>query len=124
MNCKIFVVLAAVVFCSVTISLAADQDELGNPLLYPQNNLNDPLIKAAFDGDLKGVKDAIASGSYINVTNDEGIAALCFASLKGHTKIVKTLRAAGADVNKIEKKYGGLLYILRHLKGIQKLSNS
>jgi hypothetical protein len=68
MNYKIFLVLAAVVFCSVTISLAADQDELGNPLLYPQNNLNDPLINAAFDGDLAGVKDTIASGSDINVT--------------------------------------------------------
>ena len=121
MNYKIFLVLAAIVFCSVTISLADNQGELGNPILYPPNNLNDPLIKAAFVGDLAAVKEAIASGSDINVTNDEGITSLCFASLKGHRRIVRTLIMAGADVNKIEKKNGWAALYIASLKGHTKI---
>lgn len=60
------------------------------------SRLDQKLVAAAEDGDLAGVKAALAAGADVHANDDE---ALCQAAKHGYLEIVETLVAAGADVH-------------------------
>ena len=65
----------------------------------PQGVAND-VWEAAFIGDLKVVKKAIADGTDVNSRNPQfGTSMLSTAALMGHTEIVAFLLEKGADIN-------------------------
>ncbi len=60
-----------------------------------------PLMHAADAGDLRSVKELLASGADVNAQDQRGWTPLMHASksLKANAEVVRTLIAAGADVN-------------------------
>jgi ankyrin repeat protein len=63
------------------------------------------LLDAAKNKKLDEVREALATGANVNVTDDDGNTALIIASEKGYTEIVEMLLKKGADVNATDK-YG------------------
>ena len=58
-----------------------------------------PMHEAAVIGNIKAVKQHLASGTNVNLKNDGGSTPLIEASRKGHKEIAKLLIENGADVN-------------------------
>lgn len=61
--------------------------------------VNEQLLKAAYDGDLDGVNDALQQGASIEAKEQFGDTALNQAAENGHLEVVKRLIEAGADIN-------------------------
>jgi ankyrin repeat protein len=57
------------------------------------------LWQAAYDGDLEGVKAAVAQGAGVNAKGKGGFSALLAASRNGHFEVVKFLVEHGAEVD-------------------------
>jgi len=57
------------------------------------------ILKAAQDGNIEAVKQAIADGADVNAKNTSGMTPLHRAGWYGHNEIVELLIAKGADVN-------------------------
>ena len=62
----------------------------------------EPLVRAAKDGDLAAVERLVSAGHDVNATEDGGATALTLAAFRGHDKIVQYLVAHGANVNKAD----------------------
>jgi ankyrin repeat protein len=62
-----------------------------------------PLLDAAKNGDLPGVKRLLSEGADPNARNKDGYTALMAASEKGDVDIVNVLMYRGADVNSVDK---------------------
>jgi ankyrin repeat protein len=58
------------------------------------------LIEYAFDGNITGVKEAIASGVDVNGMDEEGRTALMFSSFNGFSEIVLLLLDEGAGIDR------------------------
>ena len=61
----------------------------------------DQLLRAAADGDLRGVNAALESGVDVNARGEFGDSALNIAAQRGHKEIVERLIAAGANVENL-----------------------
>jgi uncharacterized protein len=57
----------------------------------------EPLRVAAVDGDVDGVRKALAAGADVNRKAPDGQTPLLDAAQRGHTEVVRELLAAGAD---------------------------
>ena len=57
------------------------------------------IHKAAYDGNIKAVKQHLAAGTNVNGMSDWGKTPLHNAAWEGHKEIVELLIAGGADVN-------------------------
>jgi ankyrin repeat protein len=64
-----------------------------------KKRLNDTLLIAASNGNLYGVKSALATGADVNATNKYGGTALLIASMYGYIGIVKLLLDQGAVID-------------------------
>ena len=64
-----------------------------------QDKLNNKLINAAKNGDIKNVKELLAKGADVGTKNKNGETALHFAAWDGHVDVVKVLIEKGADVD-------------------------
>lgn len=64
---------------------------------------NTPLMIAARDGDVEGVKHLLAVGANVNAANNYGVTALMRSAGKGNEEIVSILINAGASVNAVQK---------------------
>jgi len=60
---------------------------------------NEDLLSSAANGDIAGVKKALAERADVNAKSNDGSTALMIASEKGHIEIAKLLIANRADVN-------------------------
>ncbi len=58
------------------------------------------LTESAFDGNMKGVKEAIAAGVDVNGMDEEGRTALMFSSFNGFSEIVLLLLDEGAGIDR------------------------
>jgi len=66
------------------------------------------IHKAAIDGDIEAVKQAIADGADVNAKVDQfGSTSLHYAAVQGRKEITELLIAAGADVNAKDREIGG-----------------
>lgn len=61
--------------------------------------INNPLIKAASEGNLPEVQRLVAEGSDIEARGGAGTTALSFAAFEGHIPVVEFLISRGADTN-------------------------
>jgi len=64
-----------------------------------QKKLNDRLLKAAEEGDVVAIEQAIKEGANIDARDDINNTPLCNAAYHGHTNAIKALLKAGANVN-------------------------
>lgn len=64
-----------------------------------KNQKNMALLDAAYEGDLKKVRNLLEAGAEVNAKDEDGYTALIRASSGGDIEIVKALLEAGADVN-------------------------
>jgi ankyrin repeat protein len=64
--------------------------------------MNEDLIKAAANGDIKGIKKMLESGLNVNILFN-GQSALHAAAQNGHLDIVKVLLNCGADIEMPDK---------------------
>ena len=60
------------------------------------------LVKAAQEGNIEAVKQAIADGADLNAKHKFGLTPLHHVTVKGHKEIVELLIAKGADVNVLD----------------------
>ena len=63
-----------------------------------QKELNDKLISAAINGDIKKVRELIENGADVDAKNNDGKTALHKAALRGNVDVVKVLIENRADV--------------------------
>jgi hypothetical protein len=68
-------------------------------LAAPAAAADDPLVKAAADGNVATVTRLLAAGSSADSHNDDGLTALNWAAYKGRTTIVRLLLAKHAAVD-------------------------
>ena len=66
---------------------------------FVNTRLNSEIIEAATKGNLQKVKQLIENLADVNALNKNGYTALMFASLNGHTDIVKLLIEKGANID-------------------------
>lgn len=96
MNGDIRIRVATIVPVAWPVALGSDGETLEDPD-------STPLMRAAADGDLKTVQQILADGAETNVNalDQAGQSALILAcqSQKANSDVVKTLLAAGANVN-------------------------
>ncbi|MBA2379377.1 MAG: ankyrin repeat domain-containing protein, partial [Blastocatellia bacterium] len=64
----------------------------------------DPIFSAIWDEDLDEVKQLLAAGTDVNVTDSEGDTPLMTAVLVGSVEITRLLLDSGADANAVEEK--------------------
>ena len=64
-----------------------------------------PLMEAAKEGDVEGVKDLLRRGADTEVKSDKGKSARHYAAANGHVEIVNLLVAHGADINARDKEW-------------------
>src|SRR5689334_9770027 len=64
------------------------------------------LLKAAKNGDIKGLCALLAAGAKVDACDGQGTTALMFAANLGYTEIVRSLLDAGANINLKRKLYG------------------
>jgi len=57
------------------------------------------ILKAAQDGNIEAVKQAIADGADVNAKNTSGMTPLHWAANRGHEEVAELLISKGADVN-------------------------
>lgn len=69
------------------------------PLNAQENDRNQQLLLAAYNGDTSEVIRLISDSADVNTCSDEGISSLMYASEKGYTEIVKILLYYKADPN-------------------------
>ncbi len=72
----------------------------------PDDPAAEALLKAAFEGDLDGLKAALAKGTPVEAKSERGFTALNLAASGNHPEAVKILLAAKADVNAQNKRNG------------------
>jgi ankyrin repeat protein len=79
---------------------------------------NEKLLEAVIEGNLKIVKEELPATfrgikvkGNVDAKDEDGKTALVWASLMGHTEVVKTLLEAGADVNAKDK--SGIAALIR-----------
>jgi ankyrin repeat protein len=65
------------------------------------------LSNAVFDTNVDAVRLMLESGWPVGAPNAEGVTALHGAAWHGHANLVRALLDAGAEVNPLEKRYGG-----------------
>lgn len=65
----------------------------------PSRNADTRLLVAAADGDLAGVRQALADGASTKAVNGAGASALVLAAYGNHLPVAQVLLAAGADPN-------------------------
>ncbi len=70
-------------------------------------NLDDLMIEAAKEGDIKTVREALKLGADVHADDDS---ALVEAAKNGHMNVVKLLLKYGADVDVLEKSLMGKKY--------------
>jgi ankyrin repeat protein len=58
-----------------------------------------PLMRVAWEGDLKATATMLAHGADVNAIDKEGGTALMAAAYRGHVEVVRALLDKGADVN-------------------------
>ncbi len=75
-----------------------------------------PLMAAARDGNLQGVKRLIAGGTPLDAADSRQRTALMWASRNGHAGIAQALMAAGASVNL--KDIGGMTALMLAAQGL------
>ena len=71
--------------------------------LAAKGSLEDKLISAVKNGDLKNVENFIAAGADLEARDNENMTALMRAAEKGHSDIFSMLMDAGADINAQDK---------------------
>ena len=64
------------------------------------------IHEAAYDGDVKAVKQHLAAGTDVNAKNKAGATSLSVTVGKGHKEVAEILIAKGADVNAKEDLWG------------------
>ena len=62
-------------------------------------NKSDALVTAAYEGDFELVKQLVAKGVDVNVTNEEGETAIIVAAQHGYSATIEFLLSHGANVN-------------------------
>jgi len=97
-----------------TLSAAGNNKEIAD-LLRKHGGKHGTIYVAAQGGDIEAVKEFLASGTDVNVKDEDGDTPLLEASGGGHKEVVELLIAAGADVN-AKSVYGitPLHYAARH----------
>lgn len=92
-----------------------------------QNRINNIFISAVCKGDMQTVKQMLADGIDVDVTDKDGRTGLMWAAFYGNLKMVKFLVEKGADINKksdfcmsaIERAvFRGHLSVVRYLVNI------
>ena len=81
-----------------TLSAAGNNKEIAD-LLRKHGGKHGTIYVAAQGGDIEAVKEFLASGTDVNVKDEDGDTPLLEASGGGHKEVVELLIAAGADVN-------------------------
>jgi ankyrin repeat protein len=76
-----------------------------SPVLWGQVATDNPVVAAARDGDLRGVKAQIAKGVKVNDPAKDGSTALLWAAYHNDIEMTRALLAAGAKVD-APNKYG------------------
>ena len=64
-----------------------------------QDELNDKLIDAVKNGDIKNVRELLAKGADVGAKSNFDVTALHEAALKGYVEVAKVLIGNGADVD-------------------------
>ena len=66
-----------------------------------------PLWQLCYNGNLEGVKAAIANGEDVNGACEKNITGLIYAARRGHTSVVEVLlQQASLDINSNDNYYG------------------
>ena len=68
-------------------------------LLDEAEGLGSRLLKAAAEGNDTGVRQLLASGAPVNVTDDRGLTALMMAARNGNLGMMQALLSRGADAS-------------------------
>ena len=88
--------------CTFTYNPLCVEHKKFNENIYNSNKMNEDLIKAAANGDIKEIKKLLESGLNVNVLLN-GQSALHAAAQNGHLDIVKVLLDCGADIEMPDK---------------------
>ena len=62
-------------------------------------NGHTPLMEAAKEGDLEGVKDLLRRGADLELKSPKGKTALHYAAANGHAQVVSELLRSGAEID-------------------------
>lgn len=68
-------------------------------ITWDQRNLNENLLEAVENGDIKEIKELLERGANINATNEGGTTVLMKATWRNNIKIVRLLLENGVNVN-------------------------
>jgi ankyrin repeat protein len=85
---------------------------------------SDPLVDAAWAGQLERVENLLWQGSDPNVRDDRGCSPLSVATRTGHVEVMRSLLAAGADAHEVVANRLSLLSLTvphGHLEGMRLL---
>ena len=93
--------------CTFTYNPLCVEYKRCNENMHNSNKMNEDLIKAAANGDIKGIKKLLDSGVNVNILFS-GQSALHAAAQNGHLDVVKVLLDCGADIE-IPDKDGKLM---------------
>ncbi|CAE8623304.1 unnamed protein product [Polarella glacialis] len=96
-----------------TVMHHARQQRAARKALVSTEAVNSRLLHSASAGDLPGVKQAIAAGATVNITDSEGASPLLWAAARSNNSMVGLLLSHGADPGREDSVPGGT-QLLRH----------